>query len=342
MDTDLNLEPDEKPACIACGNPEILEGYPNKLCAECRDKLIKFPIPVWVKLFGAAIAVLSLMSLFWSGGDFGAALALKRAEHAEENKNYLTEKHELEKAEKTVPNSIGILSHLAIADFYNLEYASMDSVLKKIQNRTFEDTALLGKVNDLLENVKSYYPSASFDTAFSAYKKSVIPDSALERYVDKSPGDTYAMYLLASSYSDKEQYGKTDTAVSKILAIDPNFMPAICMKCMVKRELSQFDSSFYYCDKLLAINHQSTYAMSAKARTFIKSGKNAEGLKLAKQVDDLSKDDPYNVTTLAIAYHFNKDYKKRDQLIKQAEKDSASNSYMKYAKDIFSGKIKYQ
>lgn len=342
MDENLNPEIKQKPVCVACGNPEIVEGYPNKLCTNCRDRFIKYPIPTWVKLFGAGIAVIMLISFIWSSGDFDAAMALKRAEKAEESKNYLTEQRELQRAKKITPHSTDILAHLAIADFYNLDVVSLDSILGELQNKNFEDTAVLRQVNHVVDKLKSYSPTAAFDTAFTAYKKSPIPDTALERYIRKNPTDLYAIYTLASSYSDKDQYEKADMMLSKTLSVEPDFMPAMAMKCMVKRELKQFDSSFYYCNKLLDINHQSVYALSAKARTLIRSGKYVEGLKLAKQVDNLSKNDPYNITTLAIAFHFNKDYKERDRLIKLAEKDSASNSYMKYAKDIFSGKIKYQ
>jgi len=342
VDENLNPETEQKPVCATCGNPEILEGYPIKLCNDCRNKFIQFPIPVWVKLFGAGIAVILLVSAIWLPQNLGAAIALSRAENAEKNRDYLTEQRELEKAKKSVPNSIDILGHLAVASFYNFNLGTTDSTINALQKRNFEDTALLHNINYIIDELKSFYPSEAFDTAFTKYKKTLVPDTALERYIRKNPNDMYALYTLASSSADKDEYQKSDTLLSRILTIQPDFILALNMKCMTKRELNQFDSSAYYCDRLLYINHQSTYAMSAKARTLVKSGKNKEGLELALKVSDLNKNDPYNLTTLAIAYHFNKNYKERDRLIDLAEKDSVSRYYMKYAKEIFSGKIKYQ
>ena len=111
---------------------------------------------------------------------------------------------------------------------------------------------------------------------------------------------------------------------------------------MVKRELGQTDSSIKYCDYLLGINHQNLYALSSKARSLIKSRKNTEGLAIAKKVYELDKTDGYNMSTLVLAYHFNNDLKKRDEMIALAKKDTVSAEYLKYVTDVVSSKVKYQ
>lgn len=342
MDQNLSPEPKTRMVCASCASPNVLEEYPVKLCADCREKYIKFPIPLWVKLFGAGVAIVLIISLIWLPGNFGAAIALSKAEKAERNKNYLTEEQELQKALKKAPNSIDILAHLAIASFYNMDMRTTGQALDKLEGKKMDNIQLVNQVNGVMQDLKSYYPSSAFDTAFSQYKKATIPDTALIRFIRLHPDDTYARYSLALLYVDQEKYGKIDTMLSQILAMEPAFIPAIQLKGMVKRDLNQLDSSLYYCDAVLSINHQSLYGMSSKARTILKSGRLAEGFKLAQEVSNLDKDNGYNIATLAIAYHLNKDFSKRDELVHRADKDSSLAVYMKYVKDIISGKVVFK
>jgi tetratricopeptide (TPR) repeat protein len=328
--------------CISCGSPEILQGFRNKLCAPCRTKFIKFPIPLWVKLFGAGIAAIMLISIIWLPRNLSAAIALSRAEKAEQNRDYVSEQHELETARNVAPGSIDVLSHLMIASFYNNDFRTVISVSGGLQNKTFDDTVLFNKLNYVMIRVKECFPSDTFTKYFDEYKKSVIPDTAYRRYISKNPMDIYALYSLASNYSDENKNTQADTMIGKALNIDHDFMLGLILKSIVKRDLNQADSSIYYCDKILGVNRQSTFALSSKARTLLKTGKKQEGMQVALQCAELDKTMPYNLATLAIAYHLTKDFKKRDAIIKLAEKDSSGKVYMQYAKDVISNKVKFQ
>jgi len=340
VDQDLNPEYEAKAVCASCASPDVLDEHPVKLCANCRDNFIKFPIPLWVKLFGAGIGVVMIISIIWLPKNFETAIALSKAEKAEKNKNYITEQHELEKAEKGIPNLADLSAHMVIASFYNLDMVTMGAALKKIENKSIDDADLIRRVNDVVAAMRSYYPSGAYDTAFSRYKK--VPDTALQRFVRLNPTDVNAIYMLAQSYIEKEKYNEADTILSRVLQIEPDLLPGMYSKGMVKREIDQLDSSIYYCDKALEIDHQSVYALSCKARTIMKSGRHKEGLDMALKVEQLNKTDPYNTSTLAIAYHFNSNFAMRDQLLHKAEKDSTLASYMKYARDVISGKEKYK
>lgn len=335
-----NIQPAN--TCISCGSPDILPGYPNKLCAACRNKFIKLNVPLWIKLFGAGIAVIMLISIIWLPGNLKAALALARGEKAELSRNYITEQNELEKAKKSVPQSVDILSHLVIAGFNNGDFKTVLSSLNDLENRTIDDSALVSKLNDIAARTKDYFPSDSLTKVLDVYKNKSVPDTVYQRYLRKSPMDVFALISLASAYAGEEKYKSCDSILSTILVIDHAYAPALNLKTMVKRELNDPDSSIYYCDQTLEINHQALYALSSKSRTLLKTGKNQEGLKLAEECYDLDKSMSYNLATLAIAYHLNKDYKHRDAIIAVAAKDSDSESYMKYAKDIISNKVKFQ
>ncbi|MCR8558042.1 hypothetical protein KXD93_10330 [Mucilaginibacter sp. BJC16-A38] len=328
--------------CINCGNPDFVPGYPNKLCADCREKFINFPIPLWVKLFGAGIAIVMLISFIWLPGNLKTAMILSRAESNEAHHNYFTEQQELEKARKLIPGSIDVQSHLAIAAFYNGDFQTIDTMSSSLQGKKFEDTSLYNKVDYVMRQTREYFPSDTFNTIFKQYKHAIIPDTAYQRFIKQFPTDIYGIYSLAASYVNQEKYPAADSLLSRTLSIDVDFIPALTLKTMVKREINQPDSSIIYCNRLLAINNQSVFAMSSKARTLLKTGKNKEGLKLAQSGFDLDNTNPYNLATLAIALHLNNNFKQRDAIVKSAEKDSVSKSYMLYAKDIISNKIKFQ
>jgi len=335
-----NIQPAD--ACISCGSPEVLPGYPNKLCSACRDKFTRLTVPPWIKLFGGGIAVIMLISLIWLPTNLNAALELARGEKAELNRNYITEQNELEKAKKLVPGSIDILSHLVIAGFNNDDFKTVLSSLNALENKTIEDTLLVSELNEIAAEARDYFPSDSLIKILGKLKPTEIPDTAYQRYLRKFPRDIFALISLASSYAGQEKYKSSDSLLSTLLAIDHTYAPALNLKTMVKREINEPDSSIYYCDQLLETNHQSLFALSSKSRTLLKTGKNKIGLKLAEECYHLDKSMSYNLATLAIAYHLNKDYKQRDAIIAIAARDSDGESYMKYAKDIISNKVKFQ
>lgn len=52
------------PSCVECGQDMYHEVYKTPLCSCCRQKFIKYPIPLSVKIFGTVIAVTALFSLY--------------------------------------------------------------------------------------------------------------------------------------------------------------------------------------------------------------------------------------------------------------------------------------
>ncbi|MES2279141.1 MAG: hypothetical protein V4592_24125 [Bacteroidota bacterium] len=336
----LSPNPETNNNCIKCNSPDILAGYPNKLCAPCRQSLINFPIPLWVKLFGAGVAVVMLISLIWLPGNLKAAIALERAEKAEKSLNYVTAQRELEKARKIVPGSVDVLSNLLIAGFNNTDFSAVATAFQGLKDKKITDTVLFNKLTHVVNLSTEYFPSDSFRVAFKDYK-TAIPDTALKRYLKKYTGDVYAVFALASVYSDQEKYQLSDSVLSLSLNIDPAYQWSLNMKSMVKRQLGELDSSLYYADRMLATNHECEFALSSKARTLLKMGKNKEGLQLAQHCYALDKAMPYNMATMAMAYHFNKDFKQRDAMIRLSEKDSLTAGYMTFVKDVIANKVKF-
>ncbi|MCJ8208760.1 hypothetical protein MUY27_03510 [Mucilaginibacter sp. RS28] len=345
MQEDLNLQQertDEIAKCINCGSLEILSGYRNNLCAECRTAMINYPIPNWVKLFGVGILAVMLISMIWLPGNFKAALALSRADKAEKNHYYLTAQRELEVARKAAPNSIDVLADELIAAYYNNDLETVAKTGDLLAGKEFEDSIKLHRINYISTELRNYSPSDTFKTTFSKYKNQIVSDTVYRNYVNTHPDDDYAKIFLANIYMEKEYYLNADKLLSNVLLNDAEMIPALNDKVMVKRELNQLDSSLYYADKLLNINRESLYALSSKARTLLKMKRNKEGLELALKCLSLENNFPYNQATLALAYHFNKYYNQRDELLNRSGTDSATISYMQFARDVISNKVKFQ
>ena len=52
------------PSCVECGQDMYDEVYKTPLCTCCRQKFIKYPIPLSVKIFGSAIIMIMVFSLY--------------------------------------------------------------------------------------------------------------------------------------------------------------------------------------------------------------------------------------------------------------------------------------
>lgn len=65
-------------------------------------------------------------------------------------------------------------------------------------------------------------------------------------------------------------------------------------------------------------------------------------MELALQAYDIDKKEGYTIATLALAYHFNGDIRKRDEIINNNKKDSLVNTYMNYALDVIHNKEKFR
>jgi predicted Zn-dependent protease len=329
-----------EPACVQCGNPDYLEGHATRLCSSCRQSFIKYPIPLWVKLFGASVVVFMVVSLVLSPKNFTAAIALSRAEHFEKAHMYVSEQKELNNALAIVPESKQAQAHMAIASFYNADMVTYGDIMNKLVGKEFEDAELLRELNNLSAYAKDYYPSDKLTKLGESYKTG-IPDTTYQHYIKQYPEDVFAQYAYASTVFDKENYGKSDTLLAEILKINPHYVYALFMQSIAKRELGQLEASAACCDKLLQENPQLVMALSSKARTLLKQGRLKDALSMAVKAKQLDSNFYYNEATLALAYHLNKQTHERDAIVKHAQQDSTLAGYMQYANEVISGKRKF-
>src|SRR5438876_7536287 len=105
-ETQLTPQTEQQQGCANCGNPAVLNEYPTKLCTECREQFIRYPVPKWLWLFAGAIGVIVLFSLFTLPRSISVGVALEKGKKAERQHRYVTAQKEFEKVLEKVPGLI--------------------------------------------------------------------------------------------------------------------------------------------------------------------------------------------------------------------------------------------
>lgn len=329
-------------ACISCGNPQILNGYPNALCAECREKYIKYPIPIWVKIFGATVLVLVVFALFSASKSFSLGIRYEKGIKAEEAKKYVTEQQVMQALVKDNPDYLEAKAHLLIAAFYNGDIATVSEMSKKMANQKFDDDELLAKANAVVHEAESEQPHDSLTKYAQLMPDSTggVPDSIYNRIIKADPNDFFAKVKYASILTNRGNYTFADSLLTSVLQVKPKFMTALQLKISMARLNRDTKECLRYCNQLLAINSQSVYAISCIARSYLKTGELEKGLQYAREAILIEPNDPYANATIVLAYHFNKMIKERDALILKINqgKDTLMKSYLAFPLDVINHK----
>ena len=330
--------------CVNCGNPAIVHGFPTKLCHECREAFIKFPIPKWLWLFAAALGIVLLFSLFTLPKNIATGIALEKGKKAEMQHRYISAQKEFAKVVEKEPAYIEGQGHLMKAAFYNLDFPTFGKAFSEVQHKKIEDQSLYTSLDQIVQEAENYFPGDSLRAVLGKYDsvKTSIPDDLLSAFISSHSNDIYAKMMLASSLFEKKNYTVCDSLCNNIIEKDAEFIPALRLMASSEREMGDYTTSLRHCDKLLSINRENSYAMASRARTLLKQKKDKEGLEQATAAFDIDKKDGYCIATLALAYHLNGNTGKRDELINGNNKDSLVASYMKYTLDIINNKEKFR
>jgi hypothetical protein len=339
----LTAQPDQPTGCLNCGFSIIEKDYPTPLCKDCREKFIKFPIPGWIKIFAAAIAIVLLLSMVSLTKNFSIGLHWQKAKNAEKTHRYLTAKNELQQVVKSVPDFVEAKTQLMISSFYTEDLQTFVEMSSQLQGVNIEDADDYALLTEMYDRMGKYLPSDSFTHFINAYHiVDSIPETVYKDYLQSFPDEIFPAIHYCSKLMDKDQYATCDSLLDRVLQKDDHYLSALGMKSSLKREIKQFDSSFYYCDKILSTNAESTYAMSSRARTFLKEYKDDEGLKWALKSFEIDKTDSYSKATLALAYHFTNNKTERDKLLQSLKNDTLATWQIKYVNDIIEGRENFR
>ncbi|BAV04373.1 hypothetical protein SAMN05421788_110100 [Filimonas lacunae] len=328
--------------CIQCGHTITVPGHAHKLCYECREGFIKYPIPRNIKLFAAGVGVIVLIALISLPAQLSTGIHLKRAEQAKRERRYATAEAELEKVLANEPDYTEALGNLMVTSYHNNKFEKVVELYKKLEKRNFDNKELLAEINGCLTGMDAMYPLELMKTLVETYKElDSVPDAEFANYYRNYPKDLAAGASYIRRLMDKEMYSRCDTLLMGMEKENADYVPGLMLHVSVKRQLKQFDSAMYYCNRLLRQNEESSFGLSAKARILLQQKQTAEGYRVAEQAYKLFPGDSYVRTTMVLAYHVNNKVKERDTLLKDCLKDSAGSEQAKYVSDVIGGKEQF-
>ena len=334
-------EPITSPTCRNCAAeiPAIEGKIP--LCNSCRSMFIHYPIPKWIKAFGAGILLVLAFSLASLPGQIKTGIHLQKGIKAASDHRYATAQKELQQVVNKEPHYTEAQCRLLIAAFYNADFETVFSSYKNLENEEIKDKELFQDVTQVLTHMGTLVPTDSFSLMLDN-KHQALTQSDYQDYFARNAHDAYAMTRYASLLYDQKNFAGTDSILNIVLKDNPSHYSALAMKIPLKRDEQQFDSSYYFINQLLALNKEDNFAMASKARTLLKQHKDNEAFEAARQSLDFSPASSYGLATMALIYHYRNDIPKRDALMTRAKKDSSLMESFDYVSNIVSGKEKFR
>lgn len=272
--------------CINCHVNEPLTNYPNRLCQECREKFINYPIPRWIYLFAGGVLVIMIIGLFRMPTYLKTAIHLSRAEKAMETKKYVTAQNELAQVLTQFPDNIEANAKMAIAASYNWDFKAFFLSAAKLENKTTENEELINDVNRAFSKIETIIPK---DTTLSA-KMALIKDDPqkLVTYfnaaVSNKQGEVPFQGIVIANYLyDLKDYKTCDQILDKVLDFSPEFYSALLLKSAVKRNTGDFDEALTICNRLLELNHEDVQCISQKSKIELKRNHDEDAAKYAHE-----------------------------------------------------------
>ncbi|GAB4091347.1 tetratricopeptide repeat protein [Flaviaesturariibacter terrae] len=334
---------DERPAALQCLLCEIpigsYEGR-NPLCGECREKAIRYPVPRWLRLFGAFIVLLLLFSLYKLPGTLSTAIHEKRAMVAMNAHRYKTAQRELEQAVRREPGFIDAQCRLLIAAYHNDDIEAMKRAYLALENKKIDNDGLFAQTTETIELAAHYLPSDSLRAFLQgvADPSETLSEAQVLGFLERNASDPMGRLLLATVQGREKRYPAADSTLRQLLSDEPGYSSALQSMVAVKREEGQTDSALVFAERLLDLNRESASAYGVLARVLLKQKKDAAALATVQEGLRIDPSDGYCLASLSLVYHFTGKLRERDALIEKAKADSASASSFSYVSDVVSGK----
>lgn len=345
-DLDLDQEITDDIVCKNCQSPNVEDGYTIPLCKACREKYYKKSLPAWVIGLLCICAALAIFSLIQFPKSLGAGIAYEKGTRFAEAHKYISAAREFEKVKVAYPDSTIALCELFIAQFYNSDIYNAENTLGIISGRELKNEEVLNEVNTAVASLDTcYYLSKETEAIVKKNDAKTLSEIAtiILDYGKTHKLNGYEKYLLGNHYFEENKFTECNNLLSQVIKEYPQYSDAYLLLAAAARETGNYDKGIAYCQKALEINRENVYAIGALSRLQIKKHLDKEGLETALSAYQLNRQDPYVLSTLAIAYHFNNMMNERDKIVAEYKKAGGLDEYTtKLMTDIFSGKLKWR
>ena len=323
-------------SCTNCGQNEALEGHPTPLCAECRQAYIKYPIPIWIKLFAVGLLALIIFASFSLPKQLVIGLHMARGKKAEKAERYRTAEKEFLEAERHMRQTTPELNgHLFICAIFNGEIDSARKYVSRIDSSVSDDE-LPDKMQEAVDLGKAYLSSDNLSSLYQRFPNG-LPDTALYRAVKENPRDESLLYVYAATLYNEKQIDSCTQVLWVALDQHSSNIPLLTLAASISVERKRPDSAVYFCDRLLDFNKENIVALAGKARNLMRLGKDKEAAPLAEEAYRLEDTSTYTIGTMALLYHVTSQSAKRDEMMGKFNKLNRDTSDH-YVADVINGK----
>lgn len=333
-------------ACPNCGQPAMEGDHPTPLCEDCRTQFIRTPIPLWIRLFAAAVLLVLLFSLYTLPANLSIGIRMEKGKRAEAAHKYITAEKELKAVVAKLPDNADANEMLMIADYYNQDLDAFYKIFERVKDKKVDDNDLFSQVSEVMGKAAVYLPTDSFNNFTAIHPDSLAtPDTAWKRYFAHNPDDALAGLIYASQLFDSSRYTLCDSIVGTILTAHSDFFPALMLGASVKREEGKYDQALRYNQRILELNRESVPGLASEARTLLRLKQDAEALDLALQAHRIDDRSSYADASLILAYHFNDKKDERDALIRKATQEAdkpGDKKAVQYALDVIAKKERFR
>lgn len=306
------------PGCKNCGSPEIVEGFTLPLCPECRDKLVRHAMPIWIKIVSVFILLILTYSLFSFPSALNQGISYEKGQRFEKEKMYNSALVQYEKAVKSYPDSLLLNARLFISQYKTGRIDEASNTLdNKLVGQNVKDEALYAEVASLIEKLnKYYYPTPELNAVLSYYDPANLSVfiAKLEKFLTVYPDDPYAKYLLGNFYFDEKKFAEGEQLAKQLTVKYPDYIEANGLLAAYYREAKEYDKVIECCNIALNENKENPYIYSAMARIEIKRKNDEPALRYALEAYKYDKNSSYVLANLALAYHYNNNIKERDAI----------------------------
>lgn len=332
--------------CKMCGNSEVEDNYQLALCNNCRDKLSKMPLPIWIKGIFVLMVIVLIVALIRFPSTIKAGIAFERGTRAEAAGKYLTAMEEYNIVTERFPDSTLSLGRLFITTYNNGRINEAYEIFQKIAGRKPSDQSFVSEVNGVVERLeKIYFASDDLNKLFKEHQND-NPEQViglLKAFLKNNSGDIQASYYLSNLLFDQEKYDEAESVMANILATNPDFYDGHLLMAAVHREKGNYEKAIESCNIVIKHNVEYPSAYASLAKVELKFHNDLKGLEMAKKAYELDQNDSHVVATLSMAYHYNNMIKERDDMLNRFKQFKDNNAYdLNLLNGIFGGQQKWR
>lgn len=325
--------------CANCGESPVVEGYSIPLCYRCREHLIKYPVPVPVKIFALIVLLVFTFSMLSFPKSLKAGIAYERGLRAESEKKFIRAANEYQKVVEIFPNSFIACGKLFVTHVKNHNFDQAAEVFAMIEGKESKDSdeiVVIDEANEALEFLDGFFSFS--DALYEIVERNESLEStskSLKQYVDQNPLDHWGHYYYAQVLFDLKLYEAAKAEYLKAVELKPEIHEFRLGAAAAYRQTGEISKAIEQCNIVLSENAEFPEAFVSLSKIDLKCRRYDDALENAKKAFAYESTNPNAIATLALACHFNKMDDQRDELLNILL--DYDKEYYDYAIEIISG-----